>query len=72
MTLPYERTRAVTFTEKFLKDLCNPSETPDVPAEIRTRAKHLLRHYPNLHDIKVACHLKSDGIIENPFGIENN
>lgn len=47
MTMPSERTRAVLQTEEFLKDLCDSSKTPRVPAEIRNQARQLLRHYPN-------------------------
>jgi len=31
MTLPFERKRAVTNTEQFLKDLLDPQKTPRVP-----------------------------------------
>ena len=47
MTLPYERKRAVTHTEKFLLDLCNSKVTPRVPKEVREQARSLLRHYPS-------------------------
>lgn len=47
MTLPIERRNAVLYTERFLLDLCNPSETPKVPKHIRDRARSLLRHYPS-------------------------
>ena len=51
MTLPDERYRAVHYTEKFLKDLCNPAKTPRVPKTIRDQARSLLRHYPSLWDL---------------------
>ncbi|MAX71954.1 MAG: hypothetical protein CMC76_12790 [Flavobacteriaceae bacterium] len=44
MTLPYERTRAIVETEKFLKELSRDS---GLPQELRTHAKALLRHYPS-------------------------
>lgn len=46
MTVPCERTRAVIYTENFLKDLLDPKKTPKVPKSIRLRASSLLRHYP--------------------------
>jgi hypothetical protein len=55
MTLPYERTRAVTSTEEFLYDLLDPQKTPRIPKAIRQRAHHLLRHYPTSYDMKVIC-----------------
>jgi hypothetical protein len=33
MTLPNERYAAVTRTEQFLKDLCDPKKTPRVPRD---------------------------------------
>jgi len=44
LTLPYERTRAIVETEKFLKELSRDS---GLPQELRTHAKALLRHYPS-------------------------
>ena len=44
MTLPYERTRAIVETEKFLKELSRDS---GLPQELRTHAKALLRPYPS-------------------------
>jgi hypothetical protein len=43
MTMPCERTRSITHTGDFLRDL---SKNPSVPESIRRKAKHLLRHYP--------------------------
>ena len=54
MTLPNERKRAVTYTEKFLLDLCDPKKTPRVPREVRDRARSLLRHYPSNYDMELA------------------
>lgn len=54
MTLPMERRFAVLNTEKFLLELCNPSETPRIPKAIRERARSLLRHYPNNYDMERA------------------
>lgn len=54
MTLPFERKRAVTNTEQFLKDLLDPQKTPRVPANIRHQAASLLKHYPRHHEMKSA------------------
>lgn len=55
MTLPDERYRAVKYTEKFLRDLCDPKVTPKVPAIIRSQASSLLKHYPSTWDMERAC-----------------
>jgi hypothetical protein len=55
MTTPYERTRAVLETRKFLSDLTCPDRTPDVPGDIRHWAEALLRHYPDAGDIRLAA-----------------
>jgi len=55
MTLPYERTRAVTQTEEFLYSLLDPKQTPRVPKSIRQEAHRLLRHYPNKIDMDFVC-----------------
>lgn len=44
MTLPHERTRSVVKTEAFLRDI---SRNAELPADIRSYAKSLLRHYPS-------------------------
>jgi len=54
MTLPFERKRAVTNTEQFLKDLLDPQKTPRVPANIRRRASSLLKHYPLPYEMETA------------------
>lgn len=46
MTIPAERTRAVSYTQKFLLELLDPKKTPRVPKEIRKKAYRLLKHYP--------------------------
>ena len=57
MTLPYERYNAVTRTEQFLKDLCDPKKTPRVPREVREQAYYCLRHYPSKYNMDVAATL---------------
>lgn len=54
MTLPYERYRAVRYTERFLLELCNPKLTPKVPKRIREQARSLLKHYPSSYDMERA------------------
>ncbi|GAB3647834.1 BPSL0761 family protein [Ramlibacter alkalitolerans] len=54
MTMPHERTRALVFTREFLRDLQDPSATPDVTLSIRQRARALARHYPTLAAIDLA------------------
>ncbi len=65
MTLPDERYRAVVRTEKFLMALCNPTETPRVPKDIRQQARALLRHYPNTWDMNRAAQATPDVFAEN-------
>lgn len=60
MTVPFERTNAVIFTEKFLIDLLDPKKTPRIPKSIRQRASWLLRHYPSEFDMEVICKREDD------------
>ncbi|MDM4789149.1 BPSL0761 family protein [Pseudomonas aeruginosa] len=48
MTLPHERTRAIIKTEEFLREL---TRSPELPQDIRSYAKSLLRHYPSADQI---------------------
>lgn len=64
MTLPDERYRAIAYTEKFLADLCSPNITPRVPSHIRTRARNLLRHYPDAWDLERLAEKSPDVIIK--------
>ncbi|AYC33035.1 hypothetical protein D3880_11965 [Pseudomonas cavernae] len=48
MTLPHERTRSVIKTEEFLREL---SRNAELPEDIRSYAKSLLRHYPSAAQI---------------------
>jgi hypothetical protein len=50
-----ERTRSVTQTESFLRDLVHDASLPEA---IRLRAKGLLRHYPSASDIWLAGKLE--------------
>jgi len=56
MTLPDERYRAVLAAERFLTDLLDSRKTPRIPAEIRQRARAVLRHYPSQWDMDRAAH----------------
>jgi len=51
MTLPDERYRSLIWTDRLLKDLCDPSKTPRVPKQIRARARDCLRHWPDTYYI---------------------
>lgn len=55
MTLPVERTRAVTATRAFLARLLRPADTPGVPRAVRDEASSLLRHYPGDVDLLAAA-----------------
>jgi len=63
MTLPYERTRSIIWTEEFLKELLR---NPEVPTDIRQQAKTLLRHYPSTYDIFSLGRLEECLIGEGP------
>ena len=43
MTTPYERTRSVVETRKFLREIQRDKKLPEL---VRYRAETLLRHYP--------------------------
>lgn len=53
MTMPDERTRAVLDTREFLVALCC-GEIKRIPAEVRERARRLLKHYPSPLDLDEA------------------
>jgi len=54
MTLPDERFRAVMYTRDFLRSLCDPKQTPRVPANVRDMARRCLRHYPDTYEMQEA------------------
>lgn len=77
MTVPEERTRAVTRTREFLRDLANPQVTPRVPKRLRERALSLLKHYPyDLHLVRAAQRcpewwgLPGEHLVVRPLGAE--
>lgn len=51
MTMPHERTRAVIHTRAFLIEL---SRNAELPKDLRSSAKHLLRHYPSAGEVHLA------------------
>ena len=59
MTLPDERTRAVTYAREFLRDLLDPSKTKKIPREIRERAAAVLRHFPTDLDLREAAKIST-------------
>ena len=70
MTLPDERYRAVLAAERFLKDLLDPKQTPRVPAEIRARARSVLRHYPGTWDMDRAAHTSPE-VFQSPNKLDD-
>jgi hypothetical protein len=57
MTLPDERYRAVTQTQRFLLRLLT---TPRVPKAVKDEARSLLRHYPSEYDMKKVSQTSDD------------
>ena len=57
MTLPDERYRAVTQTQRFLLRLLT---TPRVPKAVKDEARSLLRHYPSEYDMKKVSQTSAD------------
>lgn len=55
MTMPFERTWAVTNTREFLYELLDPKKTPRIPKSVRLRAGRLLKHYPTELDMDDAA-----------------
>jgi len=72
MTLPIERTNAVTRTQKFLYDLLDPKKTPRVPLSVRKDARSLLRHYPSEFEMNMIADREdtegNNGISYKVFG----
>lgn len=46
MTTPSERTRAVVWARELLDELQSSQRWPDIPDELRDRARRIRRHYP--------------------------
>ena len=69
MTLPYERFHAVTRTEQFLKDLCDPKKTPRGPRDIRQQAYYCLHHYPSKYYMDITA-TKVPNVFETPDPVD--
>lgn len=52
MTLPNERTRAVSNAKRFLRDLLDPKKTPRVPKDVRRQAYYVLKHFPANYELR--------------------
>jgi hypothetical protein len=59
MTLPYERHCAVISAREFLVELAC-GEIKRIPAEVRDRARRLLKHYPSPIDLDRASEAAPD------------
>jgi hypothetical protein len=57
MTLPDERYNSVLRTRQFLRELCDPKQTPRVPKDIRQQARWCLRHYPDTWEMQTTARL---------------
>ena len=68
MTLPDERTTAIMQTRKFLYALCDSKVTPSCPKVIREKARALLRHYPEAHDLKIINKSWNEPLIQMVMG----
>jgi hypothetical protein len=64
MTLPDERYRAVQAAAEFLWELGDPKKTPRVPADIRRRARGIMRHFPSRYDMSKAAQTSPDVFCE--------
>lgn len=51
MSLPDEKTRALMWAKRFMRDLLDPKKTPKVPSAVRRRAYSALKHYPAEYEI---------------------
>lgn len=50
--MPDERYRAMLEGMRLIEDLLIPQVTPRVPSNIRERARWIMRHHPNQHDLE--------------------
>lgn len=63
MTLPDERYRAILYAVSLCEDLLDPKKTPRVPKDIRSRARSVLRHFPDEYYLSMLAEARPD-IIE--------
>lgn len=59
MTIPYERTMAVLRARELLMDLAYGGNRRD-KRTLQAHAKWLLKHYPDLHHMKLSARSLSD------------
>jgi len=59
MTLPFERTWAVSNTREFLVEICT-REVKGIPSAVRERARRLLRHFPHDFELSQAAETAPD------------
>jgi hypothetical protein len=57
MTVPRERTLAVLWARKLLKDV---ARCKDAPEHLRADAKHILRHFPLAYEVHWAAQAAPD------------
>lgn len=58
MTLPYERSMAVTSARQFLLDISSPygpTGCKRIPKAVRIRARSLLKHFPSAWEMSNAA-----------------
>lgn len=60
MTTPHERSRSFIAGLELLQDLLDRKKTPRVPAELRERARRVLRHYPTASEMLLAVETVDD------------
>lgn len=66
MTLPYERSRSLEMTERFLESLLDSKLTPGVPRKVREAARACLRHYPTAYDRQSLAYLNPE-LLKNDY-----
>lgn len=71
MTLPDERFRALKQGKKLLEELCDPGRTPRVPGIVRSRARNILRHYPNDWEFDEIADHTPELLNKQPYSVYN-
>ena len=67
MTMPDERYRAMVECLKLIEDLVIPQVTPRVPTAIRERARWVMRHHPNAHELEQLARRSPDMLSTKDF-----
>ena len=52
MTTTDERYQALRAGKKLIEELTDPGKTPRIPSLVRSRARAILKHYPNDYEIE--------------------